>query len=189
VKAADAAPPAHGQQPDCFDTVEADGNTIGRGESIQNASWKCDQQRIKLSTLDFCRPLRHGSFRVASAGAGERMRSCMMCCNAPPIKALDKPAGKWCNAVHGKGCGIYEDRPAVCSAFYCEWMRNPGLGPEWKPDKAKFVVSILPNFPYIWSTPGSPNAWREPPYFAQITQGAVDSPAHGKFVLVRMARV
>jgi hypothetical protein len=62
------------------------------------------------------------------------------------------------------------------------------LGPEWKPDKAKFVVSILPNFPFldIWVDPSAPNAWREPPYFAQITQWAVDGPAHGKFVLVRI---
>ena len=106
-----------------------------------------------------------------------------MCCKVPPIKALKKPPGKWCpHAVFGKGCGIYADRPAVCSAFYCEWMRNPSLGPEWKPDKAKLVVS----FPDIWVDPSVPNAWREPPYFTRIKQRAVEGPERGEFVLVRI---
>lgn len=120
---------------------------------------------------------------------GRECGSCMMCCKAPPIRALNKPAGKWCrNAVHGKGCGIYADRPAVCSAFYCEWMRNPGLGPEWKPDKAKFVLSFLPTLPFldILVDPSVPNAWREPPYITQIKQWAVEGPARGQFVLVRI---
>ena len=114
---------------------------------------------------------------------GRECGSCMMCCKVPPIKALKKPPGKWCpHAVFGKGCGIYADRPAVCSAFYCEWMRNPSLGPEWKPDKAKLVVS----FPDIWVDPSVPNAWREPPYFTRIKQWAVEGPERGEFVLVRI---
>jgi hypothetical protein len=118
---------------------------------------------------------------------GRECGSCMMCCKVPYINALKKPPGKWCpHAVFGKGCGIYADRPAVCGAFYCEWMRNPSLGPEWKPDKAKLVVSILPNFLNIWVDPSVPNAWREPPYFTQIKQWAVEGPERGKFVLVRI---
>jgi hypothetical protein len=67
-------------------------------------------------------------------------------------------------------------------------MRNAGLGPEWKPDKAKLVVSILPNFPFldVWVDQSVPNAWREPPYFTQIKQWAVEGSEHGKFVLVRI---
>jgi hypothetical protein len=113
----------------------------------------------------------------------------MMCCKAPPIKALNKPAGKWCHhAVPGRGCGIYADRPAVCSAFFCEWMRNPSLGPEWKPDKAKLVVSYLPNLPFldIWVDPSVPDAWTKPPYFTQIKQWAAEGPKRGHFVLVRI---
>jgi hypothetical protein len=67
-------------------------------------------------------------------------------------------------------------------------MRNPSLGPEWKPDKAKLVVSILPNLNFlnIWVDPSAPDAWREPPYFTQIKQWGVEGPARGKFVLVRI---
>src|ERR1700730_8709696 len=115
-------------------------------------------------TFGVCRPKFAGRFLMTVSASpqlvpGRECGSCMMCCKVPPIKALKKPPGKWCpHAVFGKGCGIYADRPAVCSAFYCEWMRNPSLGPEWKPDKAKLVVS----FPDIWVDPGVPNAWREP---------------------------
>jgi hypothetical protein len=113
----------------------------------------------------------------------------MMCCKAPPIAVLKKPAGKWCpNAVFGKGCGIYANRPGACSAFYCEWLRNPSLGPEWKPDKAKLVVAFLPNFLDVWVDPSAPNAWTKPPYFAQIKQWAVEGPERGQFVLVRIGR-
>jgi hypothetical protein len=110
----------------------------------------------------------------------------MMCCKVPHIKSLEKPPGKWCqHAVFGKGCGIYADRPTACSAFYCEWMRNPSLGPEWKPDKAKFVVSNLA-FLNIWVDPSVPDAWTKPPYSAQIKKWAVEGPQRGKFVLVRI---
>jgi hypothetical protein len=118
---------------------------------------------------------------------GRQCGSCMMCCKVPHIKELNKPPGKWCpNAVFGKGCGIYADRPAACRAFYCEWMQNPNLGPEWKPDKAKFVVSL--NFPFlcVWVDPGVPDAWTRPPYFTQIKQWAVEGPEHGQVVLVRI---
>jgi len=68
-------------------------------------------------------------------------------------------------------------------------MRNPNLGPEWKPDKAKFVLSFpLPNFPFldVWVDPGVPDAWTRPPYFTQIKQWAVEGVKHGQFVLVHI---
>jgi hypothetical protein len=113
----------------------------------------------------------------------------MMCCKLPHIKELDKPFDVWCtHAVRGKGCGIYADRPAVCRAFYCGWMLDACFGPEWKPEKSKFI---------IWSPPGGgnltirvdpdfPTAWTKAPFYAQIKRWAVDAAGRNQFVLVRI---
>ena len=113
----------------------------------------------------------------------------MMCCKVPYIKEFEKPPGVWCrHAVAGKGCGIYDHRPASCAAFYCLWMQDPSFGPEWKPDKAKFVVYIQANGSnlQIAVDPNFPNAWTKPPFFAQIKKWAVDGAERGEFVFVRI---
>ena len=121
---------------------------------------------------------------------GRACGTCLMCCKTLTIKELEKPPGVWCrHVVTGKGCGIYESRPSVCRRFYCHWMLNPHLGPEWKPDRAKFVlfgeapagdrqqinIAVDPNFP---------NAWKKPPYFAAIKKWAADGAEQGRLVLV-----
>src|SRR6267142_2123611 len=74
---------------------------------------------------------------------GRACGSCMMCCKVPHIEEFAKPAGVWCkHAVPGKGCGIYESRPGSCRAFYCMWMQDASFGPEWKPEKSKFVTRM-----------------------------------------------
>ena len=61
---------------------------------------------------------------------GRTCGTCMMCCKVPYIAEFDKPPGVWCrHAVAGKGCNIYEDRPATCRAFFCTWMLDESLGP------------------------------------------------------------
>ena len=55
---------------------------------------------------------------------------------------LQKPAWQWCtHCLIGKGCGIHAMRPFVCRGFYCEWMISKGLGPEWKPDRSRFLLA------------------------------------------------
>jgi hypothetical protein len=76
----------------------------------------------------------------SAVAPGKACGSCMMCCKLPLIKELDKPTDRWCrHAAIGKGCGIYTDRPPVCRSFHCQWIRDARLGPEWKPEKAKFT--------------------------------------------------
>jgi hypothetical protein len=114
----------------------------------------------------------------------------MMCCKTPSIEELEKPSGVWCrHAVTGKGCGIYEDRPGVCRNFYCHWMLNPNLGPEWKPDRAKFVLygdALSGSRPmiHIAVDPSFPNAWTKPPYFAAIKKWVADSVKQDRLLLV-----
>jgi hypothetical protein len=115
----------------------------------------------------------------------------MMCCKVPYIKEFDKPPGVWCaHAVAGKGCGIYDSRPASCRSFYCLWMQDPSFGPDWKPERAKFVVYLQHNAPNLWVgvDPGFPNAWTRPPYYERLKRWARDQAEHGGFVFVRIGR-
>jgi hypothetical protein len=120
---------------------------------------------------------------------GRSCGTCMMCCKVPAIEEFAKPPGVWCkHAVSGKGCGIYADRPASCRAFYCSWMQDESFGPDWKPEKSKFVVYMQANTPnlQIAVDPSFPNAWTRPPYYARIKKWAADGAAQGRFVFVRI---
>jgi hypothetical protein len=112
----------------------------------------------------------------------------MMCCKVPRIDELEKPAGRWCrHAMTGKGCGIYENRPPVCQSFYCHWMLDSSLGPEWKPDKAKFVMFPDPANKEVFKVlvdSAFPDAWTKPPFFAAIKNWVVSGATLGRFVLV-----
>ena len=115
---------------------------------------------------------------------GRACGSCMMCCKVPHIEEFAKPAGVWCqHAAPGKGCVIYADRPASCRAFYCLWMQDARFGPEWKPDKAKFVVYVQQNGVNLQVDPSFPNAWTKAPYQAQIRRWVAEG---AKFVFVRI---
>jgi hypothetical protein len=113
----------------------------------------------------------------------------MMCCKVPAIAEFAKPPGVWCShAISGKGCAIYADRPGSCRAFYCLWMQDESFGPEWKPEKAKFVVYVQQNGVNLQVAvdPNFPNAWRKPPFYPRIVQWAKEGAEHGRFVFVRI---
>jgi hypothetical protein len=102
---------------------------------------------------------------------GRACGSCLMCCKAFPVLELAKPAGRWCtHAKAGKGCGIHDARPETCRTFFCVWMRNPTLGDEWKPDRAKFVMSSFAGSEVLAITvdPAQPTAWKREPYHSTI---------------------
>jgi len=120
---------------------------------------------------------------------GRACGTCMMCCKVPAIEEFAKPPGVWCkHAASGKGCSIYADRPGSCRAFYCLWMQDARFGPEWKPEKAKFVVYLQHNGVnlQVGVDPSFPNAWTRPPYHAQIRQWVAEGASRGQFVFVRI---
>lgn len=137
-------------------------------------------------------PSEHAGTQPATAPKlvpGRACGSCMMCCKVPYIKEFEKPAGVWCrHAVPGKGCNIYADRPSSCRAFYCSWMQDASFGPEWKPEKSKFVVYLQQNGIHlqIGVDPSFPNAWTKPPYYARIKRWAVEGAERGQLVFVRI---
>ena len=67
-------------------------------------------------------------------------------------------------------------------------MQDPSLGPEWKPDRAKFVVYLQRNGVHLQVAvdPSFPNAWTKPPYVAQIRRWAAQGAERGRFVFIRI---
>jgi hypothetical protein len=97
--------------------------------------------------------------------------TCTLCCKLFPVPPLNKLAGQWCpHVVQGRGCGIHETRPQLCRAFDCQWIENSDLGPEWKPEYCKFVLSIYPgsNSLAVTVDPGFPANWRHEPYLRNL---------------------
>jgi hypothetical protein len=102
---------------------------------------------------------------------GRSCGTCNLCCKVYSIKELSKPAGRWCvHCVRGTGCGIHPDRPRSCSDFFCSWLVDPNLGPEWKPEVSRFVLSSDATHRAIMVTvdPGRPLAWKREPYYAVL---------------------
>lgn len=101
--------------------------------------------------------------------------SCNLCCNYFLIHELNKPAMEWCQRCDiGKGCKIYDQRPAESIEFSCVWLVNPRklLGEHWFPAKSNMIVSISErtNNLYIQTNDGHKNVWREKPFFNEIQQ-------------------
>lgn len=113
--------------------------------------------------------------------------TCTLCCKLFPVPPLAKPAGKWCpHVVQGRGCGIHETRPQLCRAFDCQWLENSDLGPEWKPEISKFVLSIYPgtNSLAVTVDPGFPGNWRQEPYLRNLRRWAEAALSQGDQVIV-----
>ena len=120
---------------------------------------------------------------------GRACGSCAMCCKVLHVPELQKPVGEWCaHVLRGRGCGIYGDRPDSCRRYFCAWMLDRSLGPEWKPDRAKFLVHSQRNGANIQVSVDQnfPNAWRKEPYYAELQRRARAGAERGRFVFVRV---
>lgn len=106
--------------------------------------------------------------------------SCSLCCKVMGIEELGKPPGSWCGHFKpGLGCGIYARRPGECATFACEWLLFEGWGPEWKPEKSRFVLITEEDGVRlkVIVDPATPNAWRKEPYYSRfkmMSRQAVD---------------
>lgn len=78
------------------------------------------------------------------------------------------------NCQPRSGCNVYEHRPIECRTFNCVWLVDDRLGPEWKPDSSRLVVTIPPsgNGIEIRCDPGFPHAWRQQPFRNRIGEWA-----------------
>jgi hypothetical protein len=70
-------------------------------------------------------------------------------------------------------------------------MVLPGLGPEWKPEKAKFVLLAGPDRKDLLNVmvdPSFPDAWTKPPFLAGIKGWVTDGATLGRYALVHVGR-
>jgi hypothetical protein len=110
-----------------------------------------------------------------TAAPGRECGSCTLCCKVYEVPDLNKPAGRWCaHCAPGRGCGIHATRPDNCRTFYCLYMTEGWLGPEWKPDRSHFSIAIDPisRFMNVQVDPGQPKSWRKEPYLGQFRRWA-----------------
>ncbi len=108
------------------------------------------------------------SFMPYAAASGRACGSCTLCCKVYALPELEKPPGAWCkHCAPGKGCGIHDAAPEQCRLFFCLWMTDGKMPNEWRPDRARFVLSIYPQNGFVYGQvdPGSPGAWRRAPYY------------------------
>jgi hypothetical protein len=118
---------------------------------------------------------------------GRACGACTLCCKVYDVPALAKPAGRWCgHCKPGRGCGIHATRPDHCRSFHCLWMTADWLGPEWKPERSKIVLSIDPATRFLFAQvdPGHAAAWRREPYYGQLKRWAAASGPQGRHVVV-----
>jgi hypothetical protein len=110
---------------------------------------------------------------------------CTLCCKVMAIEELAKPAGQWCrHCKPGRGCLVYDSRPAECRGFSCLWLIDPRFGAHWKPNKWKLVVTTSADGLEIRCHSGFPDAWRREPYYREIKHLAASGEAHDVTVLV-----
>lgn len=98
---------------------------------------------------------------------------CGMCCKVLHISELNKDAGVWCGHFKkGGGCGHYEARPSACRTFTCLWLTSDKLGPEWRPEKAGFLMYAKDDGKRlnVVVDPGKPAAWKREPYYSRLKQ-------------------
>jgi Fe-S-cluster containining protein len=100
---------------------------------------------------------------------GRACGSCSLCCKVVPVEALGKPGGQWCiHSAPGRGCTIHRVRPDACRRFFCAWLLDRNLGPEWKPEVSRFVLAPDPKAQalLVMVDPGMPLAWKRAPYYS-----------------------
>ncbi len=87
--------------------------------------------------------IRTGQTAVVS---GRECGACTVCCRILPIhtEELRKTANLLCqHCDEGRGCRIYESRPAACRGFYCEWLLNSQIPATWRPDKSGIFIDRI----------------------------------------------
>ncbi len=113
--------------------------------------------------------------------------SCSLCCKVLDVPAVYKPAGQWCkHFAAGTGCEIHQLRPKACREFACLWLKGYGLGDEWKPSTAKFVMAEAYDGDAILVhvDPKQKNAWRAEPYYTALKQLAAKVMMDNQLIMI-----
>jgi hypothetical protein len=84
--------------------------------------------------------------------------SCQLCCRLLPTKEVPTLAGERCkHQRHGSGCAIYPKRPLPCRLWSCRWLLNDDTTGMRRPDRARYVIDMLPDFVVADANDGTPS--------------------------------
>lgn len=118
---------------------------------------------------------------------GRSCGGCTLCCKIFGIPEIDKPRFQWCgHCAIGEGCRIYETRPATCRAFVCGWLVDGTVPDHWKPSESRMVLTSEHGGRrlVIYVDTGRLDAWKKPPYYAEIKRTAAAMARSGGQVIV-----
>jgi hypothetical protein len=138
-------------------------------------------QQISVAGLTYTSPdlaLTAPHIAEISAKLGRACGDCSLCCKILGVEEIQKPVGKWCqHCKAGRGCLIYESRPAACQHFACQWLIDGSFGDEWKPRRSKMVPRVVERdgrlVLIIDVDREAPGAWKREPYYEQLKARAV----------------
>ena len=113
--------------------------------------------------------------------------TCTLCCKLLAIGALEKPKDRWCDhCAPGQGCRIYETRPQECVHFECGWKIDERLGPEWRPDRCKFLLAYdAGNKHLVVHVDANADNWRKEPFLGGLRNVSADVAATGGLVMLK----
>lgn len=116
---------------------------------------------------------------------------CQLCCKLLPVRELSKGANQRCQHQRfGKGCAIYgsADMPLSCRLWTCRWLANDDADDLRRPDRAGYVIDVVPDFVravsnedgserqievvQIWCDPKQPEAYRDSDLLAWLERKA-----------------
>jgi hypothetical protein len=91
------------------------------------------------------------------------------------IKAIAKPAGKWCpHCSPGVGCALYPAHPSSCQEFACLWLTSTRVPDNCRPDRTKVVLLRDPGSGRLIAhcDPNVPAPWRSEPIYSFLKNAA-----------------
>lgn len=98
---------------------------------------------------------------------------CQLCCKLLPVPPLKKGAGVVCQfQKFRKGCAVHHTArmPFECGVWNCRWLVNDDAAELSRPDRAHYVINLMPDFITITNGDGSKQniqvdqIWVDPKY-------------------------
>jgi hypothetical protein len=144
----------------------------------------------------------HGvTMHFAEGELTRRCGDCQLCCKLVPVANLGKAAGERCRYQKaGKGCTVYARLEVVsrsCRHWNCRWLVNDDTEALRRPDRAHYVIDMMPDFITIrndetgqadhveaiqvWVDPGYRDAHEDPALRDYLQRRAIEN----KVALIR----
>jgi hypothetical protein len=116
------------------------------------------------------------------------------------VRDFDKPAGERCQFQRHTGCSVYRNRPLGCRMWSCRWLVNDDTADMRRPDRAGYVIDLVPDFiryregpegegtpvevVQIWIDPKRRDAWRDDKELTAYIERRADE---GKAAILRFS--